>query len=68
MKNKPLLLIIPIILSFIAACTDKHLESNLKNHDYVDNVPTNALLLLRNHTKGKEERIFTYEGGEQVWW
>ena len=35
---------------------------------YVDNVPTNALLLLRNHTKGKEERIFTYENGEQVWW
>ena len=33
MKNKPLLLIIPIILSFIAACTDKHLESNLKNHE-----------------------------------
>lgn len=34
----------------------------------LDNVPTNALLLLRNHTKGKEERIFTYENGEQVWW
>ena len=33
-----------------------------------DNVPDNALLLLRNLTKGKEERIFTYEGEEQVWW
>lgn len=33
-----------------------------------DNVPTNALLLLHNHTKGKEERIFTYEDGRQVWW
>jgi len=33
-----------------------------------NNVPTNALLLLRNLTKGKEERIFTYEHGEQVWW
>ena len=32
------------------------------------NVPGNALLLLRNHTKGKEERIFTYENDEQVWW
>ena len=32
------------------------------------NVPCNALLLLRNHTKGKEERIFTYENGKQVWW
>lgn len=33
-----------------------------------DNVPDNALLLLRNQTKGKEERIFTYEDGKQVWW
>jgi hypothetical protein len=35
--------------------------------DY-DNCPANALFLLRNHTKGKEERIFTYENGEQIWW
>jgi hypothetical protein len=35
--------------------------------DY-DNCPANALFLLHNHTKGKEERIFTYENGEQVWW
>ena len=33
-----------------------------------DNVPKNALLLLKNNTKGKEERIFTYEGEHQVWW
>lgn len=33
-----------------------------------DNVPDNALLLLRNLTKGKEERIFTYEDGKQIWW
>lgn len=33
-----------------------------------DNVPRNALLLLHNHTKGKEERIFTYENDHQVWW
>ena len=32
------------------------------------NVPTNALLLLRNLTKGTDERIFTYEKGKQVWW
>ncbi|OOG18163.1 hypothetical protein BWD42_12920 [Sphingobacterium sp. CZ-UAM] len=31
-------------------------------------VPKGALLLLRNHTEGKEERIFTYENGKQVWW
>lgn len=33
-----------------------------------DDVPANALLLLHNHTKGREERIFTYENGRQVWW
>jgi hypothetical protein len=33
-----------------------------------DNVPVNSLFLLRNHSKGKEERIFTFENGKQVWW
>jgi len=33
-----------------------------------DNVPKNALLLLKDHTSGKEERPFTYENGEQIWW
>jgi hypothetical protein len=39
--------------------------------DYVlhyDNAPLNALFLLRNLSKGKEERIFTYENGKQIWW
>ena len=31
-------------------------------------VPSNALYLLKNHSKGKEQRIFTYENGKQVWW
>lgn len=31
-------------------------------------VPENALLLLRNTTRGREERIFTYSGGRQIWW
>lgn len=31
-------------------------------------VPEGALLLLKDHTKGKEERPFTYEDGRQVWW
>ena len=35
---------------------------------YFENVPDNALLLLHNATKGKEERIFTYTSGKQVWW
>ena len=33
-----------------------------------DNIPDNSMLLLRNHTKGQEERIFTWENGAQVWW
>lgn len=31
-------------------------------------VPTGALFLLRDLTKGKDERIFTYENGKQIWW
>lgn len=30
-------------------------------------VPTDALFILRCLDKGKEERIFTYENGQQVW-
>lgn len=33
-----------------------------------DNVPQKALLWLRNLTKGREERPFTYENGKQIWW
>lgn len=33
-----------------------------------DKVPSNALLLLHDATKGSQERVFTCEGGEQVWW
>lgn len=35
--------------------------------DY-SNVPSNALLLLCNLSRGKEERPFTYENGQQIWW
>lgn len=31
-------------------------------------VPKNVLFWLRNLTKGKEERIFTYEDSLQIWW
>ena len=30
-------------------------------------VPKGALLLLQNHTRGNQERIFVYEEGKQVW-
>jgi hypothetical protein len=38
--------------------------------DYLEykNIPTDALLWLRCYTRGREERIFTYENGRQVWW
>lgn len=31
-------------------------------------VPQNALLWLKNHTKGYEERVFTYDDNHQKWW
>ncbi len=30
-------------------------------------IPENTLLLLRNHTRGLDERIFIYENGTQLW-
>lgn len=33
-----------------------------------DNIPSEALYWLRNLTKGKEERIFTYENGKVKFW
>jgi hypothetical protein len=35
---------------------------------YYDDTQLNALFLLRSLTKGKEERIFTYENDKQIWW
>jgi hypothetical protein len=37
------------------------------NHISFKNVPKNAVLLLRNLTRGSQERIFVYEEGEQKW-
>ena len=33
-----------------------------------DDIPSHSLLLLKNLTQGKEERIFTYENERQAWW
>lgn len=38
------------------------------NYLIYDNVPAKTLLWLSNLTRGKEERIFTYENGKQIWW
>ena len=32
------------------------------------NMPSGGLYLLKDISKGKEERIFTYDNGKQVWW
>lgn len=51
---------------------DKWISLGIKittnNHLIYENVPEGALLWLKDKTKGKEERIFTYENGRQVWW
>ena len=31
-------------------------------------IPGETLYWLRNLTRGREERIFTYKDGQQVWW
>ncbi|MDD3359736.1 MAG: hypothetical protein PHH72_12015 [Parabacteroides sp.] len=33
-----------------------------------ENAPVNALFWLRNNSRGKEERIFTYKNNKQIWW
>lgn len=33
-----------------------------------DNVPRNSILWLKCLSEGREERIFVYEDGKQVWW
>ena len=35
--------------------------------EYYD-VPSGALYILRNRTTGNEERIFSYDKGQQIWW
>lgn len=34
----------------------------------LQNIPSNGLYLLNNLTKGREERIFTYDNQKQIWW
>jgi len=34
----------------------------------IKGVPANGLYILKDLSRGKEERIFTYENGKQLWW
>lgn len=46
------------------------LGSQKAAHPYLtfDGVPSGGLYLLKNLSRGKDERVFTYEKGRQVWW
>lgn len=39
-----------------------------ENELNVNDMPAGGLYVLRDITKGHEERIFTYVNGEQIWW
>lgn len=39
-----------------------------ENQLIYSNVPSGGLYVIRNLSKGHEERIFTYENGSQIWW
>jgi len=51
---------------------DQWLSAGIQTADttllHYEKVPANTLYWLRNHTRGKEERPFTYENDKQVWW
>ena len=40
----------------------------IDNVIYFNNIPSGGLYILKDVTKGAEERIFTYDGSKQVWW
>ncbi|MFV0420306.1 MAG: hypothetical protein ACK5KT_16470 [Dysgonomonas sp.] len=43
------------------------IKDNMSDSLLFKNVPRRALLYLKNHTRGIQERIFTFENGEQMW-
>lgn len=47
-----------------------HIGTKVATTDFIEfsEVPSDGLYLLQNLSEGKEERIFTYENGYQVWW
>lgn len=46
-----------------------HSKQTATSHELTfDNVPQGTLYILHDLTQGVEERPFTYENGEQVWW
>lgn len=39
-----------------------------KEYLFYENIPVGSLFLLKNHSRGREERIFTIENSQQIWW
>ena len=50
--------------SWISAGRQTAVDTLLHYHQ----IPSGTLYWLRNHTRGKEERPFTYENGKQIFW
>ncbi|MGB3368394.1 MAG: discoidin domain-containing protein, partial [Acidaminobacteraceae bacterium] len=46
----------------------KRKDTDKSNTLIYKNAPMGVLFLLRNHTKGREERVFTYMNNQQIWW
>lgn len=42
-------------------------DTATENYLIYNNIPYNALFLLKNYTMGNEERIFIYENNKQIW-
>lgn len=51
-------------------CQWNEVERKVATNDFltIRNVPADGLYILHDLTKGKEERLFTYENGKQIWW
>lgn len=51
-------------------CQWNEVERKVATGDFltIKNVPADGLYILHDLTKGKEERLFTYENGKQIWW
>lgn len=43
-------------------------QTAMSDELFYSSCPIDALLLLRNHTRGVEERIFLYKNDQQEWW
>lgn len=43
-------------------------QTAIANVLHFNNIHPEGLYILKDVTKGKEERIFTYENGKQIWW